>query len=98
MEAFSEKTDDSFSFADTLTVKAGSTSAAGGLIGSWLVTKGKTVSCDLSNYQFKGLVISGGKDVGGLVGVLKNTSKEKTAILFQQLPQIPQLPQLPQLP
>lgn len=69
-----------FSFADTLTVKAGSTSAAGGLIGSWLVTKGKTVSCDLSNYQFKGLVISGGKDVGGLVGVLKNTSKEKTAI------------------
>ena len=69
-----------FSFADTLTVKAGSTSAAGGLIGHWLVTKGKTVSCDLSNYQFKGLVISGGKDVGGLVGVLKNTSKEKTAI------------------
>ena len=69
-----------FSVADTLTVKAGSASAAGGLIGSWLVTKGKTVSCDLSNYQFKGLVISGGKDVGGLVGVLKNTSKEKTAI------------------
>ena len=25
-------------------------------------------------------MISGGKDVGGLVGVLKNTSKEKTAI------------------
>ena len=69
-----------FSFADTLTVKAGSTSAAGGLIGSWLVTKGEAVSCDLSNYQFKKLVISGGKDVGGLVGVLKNTSTEKTAI------------------
>lgn len=69
-----------FSFADTLTVKVGSTSAAGGLIGSWLVTKGEAVSCDLSNYQFKKLVISGGQDVGGLVGVLKNTSTEKTAI------------------
>lgn len=69
-----------FSFVDTLTVKAGSTSAAGGLIGSWLVTKGEAVSCDLSNYQFKKLVISGGQDVGGLVGVLKNTSTEKTAI------------------
>ena len=69
-----------FSFADTLTVKAGSTSAAGGLIGSQFVTKGEVVSCDLSNYQFKKLVISGGKDVGGLVGVLKNTSTEKTAI------------------
>ena len=69
-----------FSFADTLTVKAGSTSAAGGLIGSWLVTKGEAVSCDLSNYQFNKLVISGGQDVGGLVGVLKNISTEKTAI------------------
>lgn len=69
-----------FSVADTLTVKAGSASAAGGLIGSWLVTKGKAVSCDLSNYQFKKLVISGGQDVGGLVGVLKNTSTEKNAI------------------
>ena len=69
-----------FSFADELTVKAGSTSAAGGLIGSWLVTKGDAVSCDLSNYQFKKLVISGGQDVGGLVGLLKNTSTAKTAI------------------
>lgn len=69
-----------FSFADTLTVKAGSTSAAGGLIGSQFVTKGEVVSCDLSNYQFKKLVISGGQDVGGLVGVLKNISTEKTAI------------------
>ena len=69
-----------FSFADTLTVKAGSTSTAGGLIGSWLVTKGNAVSCDLSNYQFKKLVISGGQDVGGLVGQLKNTSTAKTAI------------------
>ena len=40
-----------FSFADTLTVKAGSTSAAGGLIGFRLVTKGDAVGCDLSNYQ-----------------------------------------------
>ena len=69
-----------FSFADTLTVKAGSTLAAGGLIGSWLVTKGEAVSCDLSDYQFRKLVISGGQDVGGLFGLLKNTSTAKTAI------------------
>ncbi len=69
-----------FSFADELTVKAGSNKAAGGLIGYWLVTKGEAVSCDLSDYQFKKLVISGGQDVGGLVGQLKNTSTEKTTI------------------
>ena len=69
-----------FSFADTLTVKAGSTSAAGGLIGYWLVTKGDTVGCDLPDYQFKKLVISGGQDAGGLFGLLKNTSTEKTTI------------------
>lgn len=69
-----------FSFADTLTVKAGSTSAAGGLIGSWLITKGDTVGCGLSDYQFKKLVISGGQDAGGLFGLLKNTSTEKTTI------------------
>lgn len=69
-----------FSFADTLTVKAGSTSAAGGLIGYWLVTKGDTVGCDLSDYQFKKLVIFGGQDAGGLFGLLKNTSTEKTTI------------------
>ncbi len=69
-----------FSFADTLTVKAESTSAAGGLIGYWLVTKGNTVGCNLSDYQFKKLVISGGQDAGGLFGLLKNTSTAKTAI------------------
>ena len=69
-----------FSFADTLTVKAESTSAVGGLIGYWLVTKGEAVSCDLSDYQFKKLVISGGQDAGGLFGVLENTSTAKTAI------------------
>ena len=69
-----------FSFADTLTVKAGSDKAAGGLIGYRLVTKGSTVGCDLSDYRFKKLVISGGQDVGGLFGLLKNTSTEKTAI------------------
>ncbi len=69
-----------FSFADELTVKAGSDKAAGGLIGSWLVTKGEAVSCDLSDYQFNKLVISGGQDVGGLFGLLKNTSTEKTTI------------------
>ena len=67
-----------FSFADELTVKA--ESKTGGLIGYWLVTKGEAVSCDLSDYQFKKLVISGGHDVGGLVGQLKNTSTEKTTI------------------
>ena len=69
-----------FSFADTLTVKAGSDKAAGGLIGSWLVTKGEAVGCDLSDYQFKKLVISGGQDAGGLFGLLNNTSTAKTAI------------------
>lgn len=69
-----------FSFADELTVKAEGNKAAGGLIGYWLITKENAVSCDLSNYQFNKLVISGGQDVGGLVGVLKNTSTEKTAI------------------
>ena len=69
-----------FSFADTLTVKAGSNKAAGGLIGCWLVTKGDAVGCDLSNYQFKKLVISDGQDAGGLFGLLKNTSTEKTTI------------------
>ena len=69
-----------FSFADTLTVKAGSASAAGGLIGYWLVAKGNTVGCNLSDYQFKKLVISGGQDAGGLFGLLKNTSTAKTAI------------------
>ena len=69
-----------FSFADTLTVKSGSASAAGGLIGFRLVTKGDAVGCDLSNYQFKKLVISGGQDAGGLFGLLKNTSTEKTTI------------------
>lgn len=69
-----------FGFADTLTVKSGSASAAGGLIGFRLVTKGDAVGCDLSNYQFKKLVISGGQDAGGLFGLLKNTSTEKTTI------------------
>lgn len=69
-----------FSFADELTVKAGSNKAAGGLIGYWLVTKGEAVSCDLSDYQFKKLVISGGQDVGGLFGLLENTSTAKTVI------------------
>ena len=69
-----------FSFADTLTVKSGSASAAGGLIGFRLVTKGDAVGCDLSNYQFKKLVISGGQDAGGLFGLLENTSTAKTAI------------------
>ncbi len=75
-----KETETGFSFADELTVKAGSKKADGGLIGYWLVTKGDAVSCDLSNYQFKKLVISGGQDAGGLFGLLKNTSTEKTTI------------------
>ena len=70
-----------FAFADTLTLKAGSEKAAGGLIGAYSVTKGgidngtgNSISYDLSEYEFHGIAVSGGKDVGGLFGVLKNTS------------------------
>ena len=76
-----------FAFADTLTLKAGSEKAAGGLIGEYLVTKGGTdngtgnsISYDLSEYEFHSITVSGGKNVGGLFGVLKNTSTSSTTV------------------
>ena len=76
-----------FAFADTLTLKAGSEKAAGGLIGEYLVTKGGTdngtgnaISYDLSKYEFHSITVSGGKNVGGLFGVLKNTSTSSTTV------------------
>ena len=76
-----------FVFADTLTLKAGSGKAAGGLIGAYSVTKGgidngtgNSISYDLSEYEFHSIAVSGGKDVGGLFGVLKNTSTSSTTV------------------
>lgn len=76
-----------FAFADTLTLKAGSDKAAGGLIGAYSVTKGGTdngtgnsISYDLSEYEFHSIAVSGGEDVGGLFGVLKNTSTSSTTM------------------
>ena len=77
-----------FAFADTLTLKAGSEKAAGGLIGAYSVTKGGTdndtgnsISYDLSKYVFPSIItVSGGKNVGGLFGVLKNTSTSSTTV------------------
>lgn len=76
-----------FAFADTLTLKAGSEKAVGGLIGAYSVTKGGTndgtgnsISYDLSEYEFHSITVSGGKNVGGLFGVLKNTSTSSTTV------------------
>ena len=76
-----------FAFADTLTLKADSEKAAGGLIGAYSVTKGGTdngtgnsISYDLSEYEFHSITVSGGEDVGGLFGVLKNTSTSSTTV------------------
>ena len=77
-----------FAFADTLTLKAGSEKAAGGLIGAYSVTKGGTdngtgnsISYDLSKYEFHSITVSGGKNVGGLFGVMKNTSTDSTTVV-----------------
>lgn len=76
-----------FVFADTLTLKADSEKAAGGLIGAYSVTKGgidngtvNSISYDLSEYEFHSIAVSGGEDVGGLFGVLKNTSTSSTTV------------------
>lgn len=78
-----------FAFADTLTLKAGSEKAAGGLSGAYSVTKGapttdgtsnNSISYDLSGYEFHSITVSGGKNVGGLFGVLKNTSTSSTTV------------------
>ena len=65
-----------FTFADTLTLQAASAKAAGGLIGAYSVgnTQAGSISYDLSHYTFKNLIIFGGQDVGGLFGLLTNTS------------------------
>ncbi len=76
-----------FAFADILTLKAGSGKAAGGLIGAYSVTKGgidngtgNSISYALSEYEFHSITVSGGEDVGGLFGVLKNTSTRSTTV------------------
>ena len=66
-----------FTFADVLTLSAGSEKAVGGLIGAYSVTSernGTPINFNLSQYQFKSITVTGGKDVGGLFGALKNTS------------------------
>lgn len=66
----SEQGTNNFQFADSITLSSGSDKAAGGLIGSYSITKaGKKF--DLSSYQFTKSTITGGKNVGGLFGELK---------------------------
>ena len=71
-----------FTFADTLTFQAANGKAAGGLIGAYYVgnTLGNSISYDLSHYTFKNFTIFGGQDVGGLFGLLKNTSTATSPI------------------
>ena len=78
-ETTAEGTNDptTFTFADVLTLSAGREKAVGGLIGAYSVTSarnGTPINFDLSQYQFKRITVTGGKDVGGLFGALKNTS------------------------
>lgn len=71
-----------FTFADKLTLKAASNKAAGGLIGAYSVgnTQGNSISYDLSHYTFKNFTIFSGQNVGGLFGMLNNTSTTATPI------------------
>ncbi len=71
-----------FTFADTLTLQAATGKAAGGLIGAYSVENPKenSISYDLSHYTFENFTISGGQDVGGLFGLLKNTSTTASQI------------------
>lgn len=78
-ETTAEGTNDptTFTFADELTLSAGSEKAVGGLIGAYSVTSernGTPINFNLSQYQFKSITVTGGKNVGGLFGALKNTS------------------------
>ena len=80
-----ENTNTFFIFADSFALKAGSDKAAGGLIGEYTVVGSETqtgksaAEYDLSRYQFpaegKEITISGGKNVGGIFGLLQNTGK-----------------------
>ena len=86
-----ENTNTHFTFADSFALKAGSDKAAGGLIGEYKVVDSKTqtgksaAEYDLSGYQFpsdgKEITISGGKNVGGVFGLLQNTSKNASVTL-----------------
>lgn len=90
-----ENTKTSFIFADSFALKAGSDKAAGGLIGEYSVVDseiqtGKSVAeYDLSRYQFpadgKEITISGGKNVGGVFGLLQNTGKN-ASVIFSKNP------------
>lgn len=90
-----ENTKTSFIFADSFALKAGSEKAAGGLIGEYKVVDseiqtGKSAAeYDLSRYQFpadgKEITISGGKNVGGVFGLLQNTGKN-ASVTFSKNP------------
>lgn len=70
-----------FTFADELTLSA--EEAVGGLIGAYSVTSarnGTPINFNLSQYQFKRITVTGGKDVGGLFGALKNTSTTSATV------------------
>lgn len=71
-----------FTFANELTLSA--EKAVGGLIGAYSVTSernGTTINFNLSQYQFKSIKVTGGKDVGGLFGALTNTSITSTKVI-----------------
>ena len=88
-----ENTNISFIFADAFALKADK--AAGGLIGEYKVVDseiqtGKSAAeYDLSRYQFpadgKEITISGGKNVGGVFGLLQNTGKN-ASVTFSKNP------------
>lgn len=83
-ETAAEGTNDptTFTFADML-LSAGSEKAVGGLIGAYSVTSernGTPINFNLSQYQFKSIIVTGGKDVGGLFGALKNTSTTSATV------------------
>ena len=90
-----ENTNTSFIFADSFALKAGSDKAAGGLIGEYTVVGSETqtgksaAEYDLSRYQFpaegKEITISGGKNVGGIFGLLQNTGKN-VSVTFSKNP------------
>lgn len=91
-----ENTNTSFIFADSFALKAGSDKAAGGLIGEYTVVGSETqtgkssAEYDLSIYQFpsddKKIEISGGANIGGLFGILKNTSSEGASVTLLNNP------------
>lgn len=80
--ASAEESNMPFTFSDTLTLQAATGKAAGGLIGAYSVENPQenSISYDLSHYTFKNFTISGGQDVGGLFGLLNNTSTTASQI------------------